>query len=68
METGVVKWFSDAKGYGFISRDGEKDIFVHYSAIDMTGRKTLYEGQKVEFEVSDGPKGPQAIQVKAFDA
>jgi CspA family cold shock protein len=61
--TGVVKWFNDAKGYGFIATDEGKDIFVHYSAINMSGRKTLHEGQQVEFEISEGPKGPQAANV-----
>ncbi len=68
MEIGAVKWFSDSKGYGFISRESEQDIFVHYSSIDMSGRKTLHEGQKVEFEVADGPKGVQATQVRTLDA
>jgi CspA family cold shock protein len=68
LEIGAVKWFSDSKGYGFISRESEQDIFVHYSSIDMSGRKTLHEGQKVEFEVADGPKGVQATQVKTLDA
>lgn len=63
LPTGVVKWFNDAKGYGFISTEEGKDIFVHYSAINMAGRKTLFEGQQVEFEVTDGPKGPQASNV-----
>lgn len=63
MLTGVVKWFNDAKGYGFIATEEGKDIFVHYSAITMDGRKTLREGQQVEFEISDGPKGPQAANV-----
>lgn len=67
METGAVKWFSDSKGYGFISRESAEDIFVHYSSIDMNGRKTLSEGQKVEFEVAEGPKGLQASQVKALE-
>jgi len=61
--TGVVKWFNDAKGYGFIATDEGKDIFVHYSAINMDGRKTLREGQQVEFDITDGPKGPQASNV-----
>ena len=68
METGAVKWFSDVKGYGFISRENEKDIFVHYSAIDMNGRKTLCEGQKVEFKIEDGPKGIQAAEVRAIES
>ncbi|MDH7603189.1 MAG: cold shock domain-containing protein [Armatimonadota bacterium] len=62
--TGVVKWFNDAKGYGFISMDDGQDVFVHYSAIVMEGRKTLREGQRVEFEITDGPKGPQATNVQ----
>lgn len=63
MLNGVVKWFSDAKGYGFIATEEGKDIFVHYSAINMDGRKTLFEGQQVEFEIAEGPKGPQAANV-----
>ena len=63
MQSGVVKWFNDAKGYGFIATDEDKDIFVHYSAIVMEGRKSLREGQQVEFEIADGPKGPQASNV-----
>lgn len=63
MASGKVKWFSEAKGYGFISTDEGKDIFVHFSAIRGTGRRNLYEGQDVEFEVVDGPKGPQASDV-----
>lgn len=62
---GIVKWFNDAKGYGFIATDEGKDIFVHYTAINMDGRKTLFEGQQVEFEIADGPKGPQAANVSA---
>lgn len=65
MLQGVVKWFNDAKGYGFIATDEGKDIFVHYSAIVMDGRKTLKEGQEVEFEISEGPKGPQAANVSS---
>lgn len=65
MPNGVVKWFNDAKGYGFIATDEGKDIFVHYSAIEMDGRKTLQEGQQVLFEVADGPKGPQAANVQS---
>jgi CspA family cold shock protein len=64
MITGLVKWFSDSKGYGFIRSDGtEQDIFVHYSAIKGDGFRTLIEGQKVEFELIDGPNGPQATNV-----
>ena len=62
--TGVVKWFKDEKGFGFITRDdGEKDVFVHHSAIRMDGFKSLSEGQKVEFEVVQGDKGPAAQNV-----
>lgn len=60
---GKVKWFNNAKGYGFIEQPGEQDIFVHYSAIGGDGYKTLIQGQEVEFEVTDGPKGPQAENV-----
>ena len=62
--TGTVKWFSNEKGYGFITpEDGSKDIFVHFSAIQSEGYKTLEEGQSVEFEVAQGDKGPQAQNV-----
>jgi CspA family cold shock protein len=61
--TGKVKWFNNAKGYGFIERDGGSDVFVHYSAIQGNGFRTLEEGQAVEFEIVDGPKGPQAGNV-----
>jgi len=65
MATGTVKWFNDSKGFGFISVDGEaKDVFVHHSAIQATGFKSLGEGQKVEFEVVQGPKGPAAENVR----
>ena len=60
---GKVKWFNNAKGYGFIEQPGEQDIFVHYSAISGDGYKTLIQGQDVEFEVTNGPKGPQAENV-----
>jgi CspA family cold shock protein len=60
---GKVKWFNDSKGYGFIERDGGRDVFVHFSAINGDGFKTLAEGETVEFEVTDGPKGPQAANV-----
>lgn len=63
MLSGTVKWFSDSKGYGFIATEEGKDVFVHFSAINGSGRKTLYEGQQVEFEIADGPKGPQAANV-----
>ena len=64
MATGTVKWFNAEKGYGFISREGGADVFVHYSAIDMGGYKNLEEGQQVEFEVQQGPKGLQASSVR----
>jgi len=63
-EVGTVKWFNASKGYGFISREGAADVFVHYSAIEMDGFKTLEEGQSVEFDVEQGPKGPQAAHVR----
>ncbi|MEN1728966.1 MAG: cold-shock protein [Pseudomonadota bacterium] len=66
MATGSVKWFNEAKGFGFISQDdGGKDVFVHFSAIQGSGFKTLAEGQKVTFDIQDGPKGPQAANVTA---
>jgi len=61
--TGRVKWFNDSKGYGFIEQEGGKDIFVHFTAIEGEGFKSLAEGQKVEFEISEGAKGPQATKV-----
>src|SRR6266540_374655 len=61
--SGKVKWFNNSKGYGFIEQPGSSDIFVHYSAIQGDGFKTLEEGQEVEFEVTQGPKGPQAENV-----
>ena len=61
--TGTVKWFNDATGYGFISRSDGPDVFVHYSAIQGDGFRTLSEGQQVEFDVVDGPKGKQAANV-----
>jgi len=64
MTTGTVKWFNEAKGYGFITpSDGGKDVFVHFSAIQGSGYKTLAEGQHVSFNVEQGPKGPQATNV-----
>ena len=65
--TGTVKWFNDSKGFGFLTRDdGEKDVFVHHSAIQATGFKSLAEGQKVEFDVVQGQKGPAAENVVAI--
>jgi CspA family cold shock protein len=66
-ETGTVKWFNDAKGYGFIQRETGGDVFVHYTAIDGSGFRSLSEGQRVEFEVEQGEKGPQARSVKVMD-
>ncbi|MGD1994772.1 MAG: cold-shock protein [Anaerolineae bacterium] len=63
-ETGTVKWFNDAKGYGFISRDAGEDVFVHHSAIETQGFRSLDENQRVEFSVEQGPKGPRAAHVK----
>ena len=63
MKVGVVKWFNNEKGFGFISVDGENDVFVHFSAIQGDGYKSLEEGQQVEFEIVDGSKGPQAANV-----
>lgn len=66
MATGTVKWFNESKGFGFISpSDGGKDVFVHFSAIQADGFRSLAEGQAVSFDVEDGPKGPQASNVKA---
>jgi CspA family cold shock protein len=65
MATGTVKWFNDAKGYGFITPDdGSEDLFAHFSAINMSGFKTLKEGQKVSFDVVQGPKGKQASNIQ----
>ena len=63
MAKGRVKWFNEKKGFGFISREEGNDVFVHFSAINREGYKVLYEGDEVEFEVTNGPKGPQASNV-----
>ena len=63
MKNGVVKWFNAEKGFGFISVEGEKDVFVHFSAIQAEGYRSLEEGQEVQFEIVDGDKGPQAANV-----
>ncbi len=65
MPSGTVKWFNSEKGYGFIAQpDGGDDVFVHHSAIQMTGYRTLEEGQAVDFELKEGPKGLQAVEVR----
>jgi len=64
--TGTVKWFNSSKGYGFIERTDGEDVFVHYSAIEGTGYKNLEEGQQVEFEITEGKKGPQAQNLKVL--
>jgi cold shock protein len=64
MSEGTVKWFNDAKGFGFIAQDGGSDVFVHHSAIQAQGFKSLQEGARVEFDVVDGPKGPSAANVR----
>ena len=63
MNKGTVKWFNNQKGYGFISDENGKDVFVHYSGLNMEGYKSLEEGQEVEFEIFQGEKGPQAVNV-----
>ena len=65
-ELGTVKWFKTSKGYGFIRRDGGGDVFVHYSAIQMSGHKTLERGQRVEFSVVQGSRGPRAARVESL--
>ncbi|MFA6117537.1 MAG: cold-shock protein [Sphingomonas sp.] len=68
MATGTVKWFNDAKGFGFLTPDdGGEDLFVHFSGINMPGFKTLAEGQRVSFEVIEGPKGKQAANIQAAE-
>ena len=68
MATGIVKWFNEQKGFGFITPDdGSADVFVHYSAIESSGFRTLDEGQKVEYSTQQGPKGMQAVGVKAIN-
>ena len=66
MAEGTVKWFNDSKGFGFIEREDGPDVFVHHTAIDGEGFKSLQEGQRVEFKVTQGPKGPQAANVKSL--
>lgn len=66
MATGTVKWFSDDKGYGFIAREDGDDVFVHFSAIEGTGFKTLADGAKVQFDITEGPKGWQAANVSVI--
>ena len=68
MASGTVKWFNEQKGFGFITQDNGPDVFVHYSAIEETGFKSLNEGDQVQFEVVPGPKGPQAKSVKKVSA
>lgn len=67
LETGTVKWFNDEKGFGFIARESGDDVFVHFTAINMEGRRSLQEGQHVTFEVENGQKGPQANNVSLAD-
>jgi CspA family cold shock protein len=66
MSEGKVKWFNEKKGFGFIEKDDGGDVFVHFNAIQSSGFKTLNEGQRVSFDIEDGPKGPSAINVKAL--
>lgn len=67
-ETGIVKWFNDSKGFGFISREAGEDVFVHHSAIEGGGFRSLRENQQVEFSVEQGPKGLRAVGVKALES
>lgn len=64
MATGTVKWFNDAKGFGFIAQEGGKDVFVHHTAINAEGFRSLKEGERVEFDIVEGPKGLQAANVR----
>jgi CspA family cold shock protein len=70
MPTGTVKWFSNVKGYGFVNTDddNDEDIFAHFSAIEMEGYKKLTSGQKVEFEIDEGPRGLQAQNIRSLDS
>ncbi|NQU03430.1 MAG: cold-shock protein [Syntrophaceae bacterium] len=66
MAEGTVKWFNERKGFGFIEKDDGGDVFVHHSAIEAEGFRTLYEGQRVSFDIEQGTKGPAAVNVKAL--
>ncbi len=66
MATGTVKWFNESKGYGFIEQEDGADLFVHYSSITAEGFKTLHEGDKVEFDIEESPKGPRAANVRVI--
>ena len=68
MSKGTVKWFNNQKGYGFITAEDGKDVFVHFSGLNMEGFKTLEEGASVEFDITDGAKGPQAVNVEVVKA